>query len=296
MGECTPGLYRFAFDFRRRHQPTLLLKELQEGARADLAAVVGNEEAGAGDLVVLEEEHGGLRRQFQCEGVHRLLYRQFAEVRFPRCGGFLQQGFPKVLADPGGQHRQLVGRRPQRQILAGRRRVADHLLQHHIHQPHRPAGPEQQVERIGVGQRDQRPGIGQQNDISGRRHRPARSGRQCVQAIHHALRDRLGQARHRQMRLRHQQEQILLAVDTERGQGGMVVDPAQREVEQGPEVLGAAALGGFEGFDQVAKFRVEQRVDRRVRLGGDYLGPPEQVAVHGTREIDSACHRGTLES
>ena len=87
-----------------------------------------------------------------------------------------------------------------------------------------------------------------------------------MQAIHHALRDRLGEARHRQMRLRHQQEQIFLAVDTQRGEGRMVVDPPQREVEQGPEILIAAALGGFEGFDQIAEFGVEQGVDRRVKL------------------------------
>jgi hypothetical protein len=74
----------------------------------------------------------------------------------------------------------------------------------------------------------------------------------------------------------------------------MVLKPTQREIEQRSEVLIAAALCCLKGLDQVTEFGVKQRIDRRIRLGGDHLGPLEQVAINGPRKINSGCHRYIL--
>ncbi len=53
--------------FDSRSYPILLLEELQEGACRYLAAAVRQQEAGARDLVVLEQEDAGLRWRLQRE-------------------------------------------------------------------------------------------------------------------------------------------------------------------------------------------------------------------------------------
>lgn len=176
LRKAAPGLDGSVLDIRCRLKPALLLQKQQIGAGADLAAVVGQQKAGPGDFVILEQEHAGLLRLarvecFQREVVHGFLDRQFAEIGGARSGGVCRQRLPVVLEGAGCAHRYLAGGGPLRQFLAGRRLVARHFVQHHIDQHNRPAGLEQQVERIRIGQRDERPGVGKKSDVRGHRER-----------------------------------------------------------------------------------------------------------------------------
>ena len=166
-GKIAACLHRPSFDLRSRLQPAFLLQKNQERARADLAAVVGHQKAGAGDLVILEQKDAGFPRLVEGKLVHGFLYCQFAQIRFARRHGIRRRRLLVVRKGAGGAHRDLVGLNPLAQFLAGRRLLTRHFMQHHIDQHERPAGLEQQVERIRVGQRNQRPGVGQQGNGHG---------------------------------------------------------------------------------------------------------------------------------
>ncbi|MFP6559450.1 hypothetical protein WJ542_14260 [Paraburkholderia sp. B3] len=73
-------------------------------------------------------------------------------------------------------------------------------------------------------------------------------------------------------RLCHQQEEIFVAVDTKRLHRQTVVDAAEREIEQGAEVLVAARLRRLECLDEIAKLGIKQRINGRVRLRRENLG------------------------
>ncbi len=82
------------------------------------------------------------------------------------------------------------------------------------------------------------------------------------------------------MRLRHEQEQVFLADETQAVQGYQVNDAPWREVEQGDGVLVAASLRSLIGFDKVTQLGIEQSVDGSVGLRRNHFGAFQQVTVH----------------
>ena len=109
---------------------------------------------------------------------------------------------------------------------------------------------------------------------------------------HHGQGRAFGQARHRQMRLRHQQKQIFLALDPQGKQRGFAVRASQREIQQGLEILVARRLRGLESFNQMPKLGIEQGIDGGVRFGSNDLGAFEQFTVHCASEVDGLSHAG----
>jgi len=85
-----------------------------------------------------------------------------------------------------------------------------------------------------------------------------------MQTIYHILRYGVGQTRYGKMGLRHQQEQIFLAIDTQGNQRLVVSNPPQRKIQQRFKVLIAAGFSSFKGLNQVTQLSVKQCIDRRI--------------------------------
>lgn len=138
-GEAASGLYGPPLDLHRRLKQAFLLQEKQEGASTNLAAVVWNEKAGAGDFVILEQEYAGFLRLVERKVVHGFLNRQFAEIGFACCRGTCRKRLLVMLEGAGRAYLYLITFNPSGQFLAGRCLVACDFVQHHIDQHNRPA-------------------------------------------------------------------------------------------------------------------------------------------------------------
>src|SRR3546814_10222098 len=68
-------------------------------------SVVWHEETGAGDFVILEQEHTGFLRLVQGKVVHGFLNRQFTEIRFTRGGGWCRKHLLIAAAKTGPHSR-----------------------------------------------------------------------------------------------------------------------------------------------------------------------------------------------
>ena len=79
------------------------------------------------------------------------------------------------------------------------------------------------------------------------------------------------------MRLGHEQEEILLAVQPQKVHHLQVVDAPERKVEQRGEVLVACGLRSLVGFNKVTQFGAEQGVNGRVGLGTQRSTQPNHL-------------------
>ena len=156
LGEIPTVLNCLAFDICRRFQPALLFQKKQERPRTDFAAIVRQQETGAGDLVIFKQEYAGRRWVKQREVVHRFLYGEFAEIRLPRGNSAGRLRAPVVLVRLRGHDVQLMRLDPCCDSLTGWRLVARDLMQRHVHDLYWPTRFEQHIECIGIGQGNKR--------------------------------------------------------------------------------------------------------------------------------------------